>query len=85
MQTESYMGLYLERNMAASAEICNQILVVTLRDGRIVHTPLTWFRWLIEASETDRADFEVIGSSIFWNKLDEGISMEPVLLGRYGT
>jgi Protein of unknown function (DUF3532). len=57
-------------------------LRVSLEDGRELSVPLTWFRWLVDASDEQKADFEIIeyGLGIWWETLDEGVSV-PWLLG----
>ena len=44
--------------------------------------PLTWFGWLEGASAAQRGNLEVIeyGLGIWWEALDEGVSV-PWLLG----
>lgn len=75
--------IYADRNDAVAVEVTSESLVVTTRDGRIVHVPLTWFSWLTNATPEQRADFENNETSIHWNSLDEGVSMQVILLGRY--
>jgi hypothetical protein len=77
--------LYADRNDAIAAEVCGKQLVVTTRDGRVIHTPLAWFPWLEQATPEQQADLRVFGTSIHWNQIDDGVSMEVILLGRYGT
>jgi|GEM_PF-793658 len=76
-------NIYTNRNDAIAVEVTNEYLVVTTRDGRIVHVPLNWFSWLMNATPEQRADFENNETSIHWNALDEGVSMQVILLGRY--
>lgn len=75
-------GVYLAANEIASAEICPEELIVKTVDGRTIHTPLSWFPFLVNASEAQRQNFRVIGWTILWDELDEAISMEPILLGQ---
>ena len=57
-------------------------LRVTVADGREIAIPLAWFDWLARASDAERRDFRVIGggAGIWWDTLDEGISV-PWLFG----
>jgi hypothetical protein len=80
---EPYNGLYADRNDAIAVEVTDEHLIVTTRDGRIVHVPLEWFPWLENAAPEQRADFENNKTSIHWNSLDEGVSTQVILLGRY--
>jgi hypothetical protein len=77
-------GVYLDANEIASAEVCAEALLVKTVDGRIIHTPLSWFPFLVNATEEQRQNFRVIGHTILWEALDEGVSMEPILLGLPG-
>jgi hypothetical protein len=74
-------GVYLPANEIASAEVCPEELIVKTVDGRTIHTPLSRFPFLVTASEEQRQNFRVIGHTILWEELDEGVSMEPILLG----
>ena len=58
-------------------------LVVELRDGRIISTPLSWYPRLKNASAQDRAIWEWIGSGtgIHWPLLDEDLSVKGMLAG----
>jgi hypothetical protein len=57
-------------------------LRVALKDGRELSVPLAWFGWLEGATNEQRRDLEVIeyGLGIWWEALDEGVSV-PWLLG----
>ena len=70
------------RPTATAAGVIADRLHVTLADGRELLVPLVWFDWLAAASEADRADLELIegGEGIWWEKLDDGVSV-PGLLG----
>ncbi len=67
---------------AASAAVEGAHLRVTLQDEREITVPLAWFDWLERASLEQREDFEIIGggAGIWWNELDDGLSV-PGLLG----
>jgi len=58
-------------------------LIVELRDGRIISTPLLWYPRLKNASAQDRAVWEWIGSGtgIHWPLLDEDLSVAGMLAG----
>lgn len=63
-------------------EVDRDWLRVDLRDGRRLSVPVSWFSWLASANESELADFEIIedGQGIWWNKIDEGLSV-PGLFG----
>jgi Protein of unknown function (DUF2442) len=78
----STSGPATSRPRAASATVDGRLLRVTLEDGREIGVPLAWFRWLEEATESQRGDLAIIegGAGIWWEQLDDGISV-PGLLG----
>ncbi len=57
------------------------MLVVRLRDGRIIHVPLQWFPTLRDATDAQRADWRLIGGGIgiHWEQLDEDVSVRGML------
>ncbi|MCC6802350.1 MAG: DUF2442 domain-containing protein [Anaerolineae bacterium] len=75
-------GVYLAANEIASAEISPDELIVKTVDGRTIHTPLSWFPFLVNASEEQRQNFRILGWVIDWEELEDGVSMETILLGR---
>ena len=58
-------------------------VVVHLADGRTVTVPLAWFPSLLHASQSERADFRLIGDGeyINWPSLDEDVSVAGLLRG----
>ncbi len=67
---------------AASVDIDSERLHVTFVDGRDLYVPVAWFGWLNDATEEQKADFEIIegGEGIWWDQLEDGVSV-PGLLG----
>ena len=59
-------------------------LIVRLDDGRSLSVPLTWYPRLLQGTEVERKDYELIGEGegIHWPKLNEDISVEGLLAGR---
>ena len=57
-------------------------LRVTLTDGRDVSIPTSWYAWLHDATAAQQADLKIIedGLGIWWDQLDDGLSV-PGLLG----
>ncbi len=55
---------------------------IELEDGRIIDVPLEWFPRLRDARTEELEDWQLIGDGIgiHWNKLDEDISVEKLLL-----
>ncbi len=68
---------------AVAVEITNSELVVHLADGRILSAPLAWFPRLLEASESARAHWELLGDGegIHWPEVDEDLSIAGLLAG----
>src|SRR2546430_11649226 len=59
-------------------------LVVSLKDGRVISVPLTWYPRLLEASPAARHNWQLSGAGygIHWPELDEDLSTEGLLRGR---
>ena len=70
------------RPTATAATVVADRLHVTLADGREVIVPVNWFDWLADATEEQRSELDLIegGEGIWWEQLDEGVSV-PGLLG----
>lgn len=57
-------------------------LVVTLKDGRKIATPLDWYPRLKAASAKERANYEIMPMGIHWPDLDEDLGVAGMLKGR---
>jgi hypothetical protein len=57
-------------------------LVVTFADGRRIATPLDWYPRLHNASDAQRANFEIMPMGIHWPDLDEDLSIAGMLKGQ---
>jgi Protein of unknown function (DUF2442) len=59
-------------------------MTATLKDGRTITVPLSWFPRLAFGSEQERRNWSFIGDGegINWPDLDEDISLESLLAGR---
>ena len=70
------------RPLATAAVVVAGRLHVTLADGREVIVPVSWFDWLATATDEQRSELDLIegGEGIWWEQLDEGVSV-PGLLG----
>lgn len=64
-----------------SVTVDPEYLWVTLKDGRIIGTPVDWYPWLQQAGETERQHVELLPDGIYWNDLDEGLEVEGMLHG----
>jgi len=56
-------------------------LVVTLRDGRRIATPLGWYPRLQAATPAQRQNFEIMPMGIRWPDIDEDLSVAEMLKG----
>jgi hypothetical protein len=67
---------------AQAVEFTATELVVTLRDGRRIATPLSWYPRLLSASVAQRSNYEIMPMGIHWPDLDEDLSVTGMLKGR---
>jgi len=77
--------LVLESDPAATdVQVDETTLTVTLRDGRRISVPLTWYPRLKAGTEAERNTWELLGDgyAIAWPELDEHIGVEGLLAGR---
>jgi hypothetical protein len=58
-------------------------LNVTMKDGRTITVPLTWYPRLLQATPKQRKQWKVSGGGygIHWPELDEDLSTEGLLRG----
>jgi hypothetical protein len=70
---------------AAAVEFTESDLVVTLRDGRKIATPLAWYPRLQRASAEQRGNYEIMPMGIHWTDVDEDLSIAGMLKGRRGV
>ncbi len=64
-----------------AAEIRDEMLWVTLKDGRVIGTPLGWYPRLAQATPEQLENFELWAFGIHWPDLDEDLGIEGMLLG----
>ena len=59
----------------------DDLLIVELEDGRIIGTPISWYKPLQEASINDINDYKFIcgNTGIEWEKLDYHLSIISML------
>ncbi len=65
-----------------SVTIDKDYLKVDLNDGRTLGVPLAWFPRLLNASPEDLRDYELTAKGIHWDKLNEDISIQGLLIGQ---
>ena len=69
--------------LAIDVAVNETVLHVTLDDGRELSVPVEWFPRLRDATNTDRANWRLIGrgEGIHWPVIDEDISVRGLLAG----
>jgi hypothetical protein len=69
--------------LGKAVRITRDYLVVTLKDGRIISTPLKWYPRLVRATAKQRAAWSWWGdgSAIHWPDLDEDLGINGMLQG----
>jgi hypothetical protein len=78
-------GLHPTTHSPTKAWAEGRIIYLELTDQRIIGFPANRFRRLKEASEVELAEvrLEVGGTALRWESLDEDISVEGVVAGRF--
>lgn len=69
---------------ATDVRFADDQLVVDLRDKRTIGTPIIWYPTLRNATDAQRANWQLNGSGggIHWPDIDEDLSVEGMLDGR---
>ena len=69
---------------AESVRFSADSLTVRLDDGRWLSVPLAWYPRLLDGTQAERENYELIGGGegIHWPQLDEDISGVGLLAGR---
>lgn len=76
---------FIEEPLAVNVRTNESSLIVALADGREISVPLAWFPRLLDASEEERADYELLsdGIGIHWPRIDEDLSVAGLLRGTH--
>jgi len=77
-------AIEIEIPSAIDVHVTDDTLTVDLSDGRSISVPVSWFPRLIQATESERKNWRLIGKGhgIHWEDIDEDISIEGLLAGR---
>ncbi|HEX5731615.1 MAG TPA: DUF2442 domain-containing protein [Blastocatellia bacterium] len=69
--------------LAKSVEFDDEMMHVSLTDGRIISVPIIWFPLLHEATAQQRTEYEIGGGgiSLHWPALDEDLSVANLMAG----
>ena len=70
-----------EKGHPVAVKISDNLLHVTLQDGRIIATPLDWYPRLVAAIPEQLANYELGLTGIYWPELDEDLSVLGMLRG----
>ena len=67
----------------ADVSFTEDLLCVSLRDGRKINVPLFWYPRLLNATSAQRNEWELAGGGygIHWPDIDEDLSTEGLLRG----
>ena len=67
----------------SDVEITDDLLSVSLMDGRIISVPLAWYPRLLNATQKQRQKWEIAGGGygIHWPGIDEDLNTEGLLRG----
>jgi hypothetical protein len=71
--------------LATAVAVSADDLAVDLADGRRIIIPLAWYPRLLNASDAERQNWQLLGEgyAIEWPDLDEHIGIEGLLAGRH--
>ena len=69
--------------LAKSVDFCDEMMHVTLTDGRVISTPVAWFPTLLHATAEQRANWRIGGHGVglHWPDLDEDLLVAGLLGG----
>ncbi|HEX7721722.1 MAG TPA: DUF2442 domain-containing protein [Pyrinomonadaceae bacterium] len=69
--------------LAKSVDFDEEMMHVTLTDGRRISAPIIWFPLLVKATPDQRSKCEIGGggTSLHWPALDEDLSVAGLLAG----
>jgi hypothetical protein len=67
----------------ADLDVSEDTLSVRLMDGRTISVPLVWYPRLLNATASQRKNWQIIGGGygIHWPDIDEDLSTEGLLRG----
>jgi hypothetical protein len=67
----------------AEVNFTDDMLAVTLKDGRIISVPLVWYPRLLNATVEQRRNWQIAGGGygIHWPDIDEDLHTEGLLRG----
>ena len=79
-------SLLIDEVQATDVRFTEQMVYITLSDGREVGLPLghELLKWLAEATPEQRSNWSIEpgGDAVYWEDLDDGIEVEHLLIHR---
>jgi len=77
------MNTLVSNARAKNVRLSEQTMTVVFADGRELTVPLAYFPRLLRATDIQRKEFVISGggTGLHWEKIDEDISIENLLLG----
>jgi Protein of unknown function (DUF2442) len=76
------LEIEVEDSRPVAARCDFEHLEVTLADGRVLQTPLSWYPRLAKASAAARSVTELTPMGLHWPQIDEDISIANMLRGQ---
>ncbi len=75
----------VEQVSVTDVAFVDNILQVTLNDGRVIGVPMDnipWLQWLVQAPYAKRKNWSIDpgGFAVYWDDLDDGIEIEHLLV-----
>lgn len=69
--------------LATHVQLTDEHVIVDLVDGRSLVIPLSWYPRLLNVSEEERQNWQLLGDgyAIEWMDLDEHVGIEGLLVG----
>jgi Protein of unknown function (DUF2442) len=69
--------------LALSISFADEMMHVSLTDGRVISAPIIWFPALEDATPEQRAKYAIGagGRSLHWPELDEDLSIAGIMSG----
>jgi hypothetical protein len=70
---------------AIDLSVSDDTLTVSLDDGRVISTPISWYPRLLHATDSERNNYKFIGNGagIHWPDIDEDISVQGLIAGHH--
>jgi hypothetical protein len=83
MTGKSQRALVPTSALARSVNFDEEMMHVSLTDGRRISVPILWFPMLREATPDQRTKYEIGGggTSLHWPELDEDLSVAGLMAG----